>query len=78
MIVYADEPGRLPWKEFDSFVSRSHYNVITALKKADRLNASMSTRVVEDGSGLLQIFCCFSAGTVEKMLCAVHVFSLKA
>lgn len=31
MIVYADEPGRLSWKEFDSFVSRSHYNVITAL-----------------------------------------------
>lgn len=30
MIVYADEPGRLPWKDFDSFVSRSHYNVITA------------------------------------------------
>lgn len=36
MIVYADEPGRLSWKEFDSFVSQSHYNVITALKKADR------------------------------------------
>lgn len=33
MIVYADEPGRLSWKEFDSFVSRSHYNVITALRR---------------------------------------------
>lgn len=30
MIVYADEPRRLSRKEFVSFVSWSHYNVITA------------------------------------------------
>lgn len=47
MIAYADEPGRLSWKEFDSFVSRSHYNIISASEEDwQSLNTSVSTRVV--------------------------------
>lgn len=47
MIVYADEPGRLSWKEFDSFVSQSHYNVITAPEEDwQSLNTSVSMGVV--------------------------------
>lgn len=47
MIVYADEPRRLSWKDFGSFVSQSHYNVITAPDEDwQSLNARISTGVV--------------------------------